>query len=166
MVISWPYKVPVIFRSDAHYVKSVRIRSFSGPYFPALRRNTERYSISLCIQSECRKERTKKTPNKDTFHVVAFCYGIQNFQNHRFKTKSKNYKEKQKEKAHHIWIKYGLLVYSLHVLFCCCNIIISIIHLPLFSALLSNFRDDAYLKPVNVYDGTLCKNIFCCELFL
>ena len=109
MVISWPHKVPVIFRSDAHYVKSVRIRSFSGPYFPALRRNTERYSISLCIQSECRKERTKKTPNKDTFHVVAFCYGIQNFQNHRFKRKSKNYKEKQKEKAHHIWIKYGLL---------------------------------------------------------
>ena len=56
------------------------------------------------------QERTdQKTPNKDTFHEVAFCYGIQNFQNHRFKTKSKNYKEKQKEKAHHIWIKYGLL---------------------------------------------------------
>ena len=147
MVISWSHKVPVIFSSDAHYVKSVRIRSFSGPYFPALRRNTERYSISLCIQSERRKERAKKTPNKDTFHVVAFCYGIQNFQNHRFKTKSKNYKEKQKEKARHV-TSTVCWVYSLHVLFCCCNIIISIIHLPLFSALLSNFRDDGKKKRI------------------
>ena len=29
-------------------VKSVRIRSFSGPYFPAFGLNTERYSV-LCI---------------------------------------------------------------------------------------------------------------------
>ena len=33
-------------------VKSVRIRSFSGPYFPAFGLNTERYSVSLRIQSE------------------------------------------------------------------------------------------------------------------
>ena len=31
--------------------KSVRIRSFSGSHFPAFRLNTERYGISLRIQS-------------------------------------------------------------------------------------------------------------------
>ena len=30
-----------------HYVKSVRIRSYSGPYFPAFGLNTERYGVSL-----------------------------------------------------------------------------------------------------------------------
>ena len=30
-----------------HCLKSVRIRSFSGPYFPAFGLNTERYSVSL-----------------------------------------------------------------------------------------------------------------------
>ena len=34
---------------NIHCVKSVRIRSFSGPYFPAFGLNTERYSVSLCI---------------------------------------------------------------------------------------------------------------------
>ena len=33
---------------------------FSGPYFPAFRLNTERYELSLRIQSECRKIRTRK----------------------------------------------------------------------------------------------------------
>ena len=32
-------------------VKSVRIRSFSGPYFPAFGLNTKRYSLSLHIFS-------------------------------------------------------------------------------------------------------------------
>ena len=36
---------------DHHCVKRVRIRSYSGPHFPALRLNTERYSVSLRIQS-------------------------------------------------------------------------------------------------------------------
>ena len=35
---------------------------FSGPYFPAFGLNTERYSISLCIQSKCGKIRTSKNP--------------------------------------------------------------------------------------------------------
>ena len=48
----------------------IRIRSFSGPHFPALRLTTERYSVSLRIQSECGKIRTRKTTNMDTFHVV------------------------------------------------------------------------------------------------
>ena len=33
---------------------------FSGPYFPAFGLNTERYSVSLRIQSECGKIRTRK----------------------------------------------------------------------------------------------------------
>ena len=44
-------------------VKDVRIRSFSCPYFPALGLNLDRYSLSLCIQSECAKTRTRKTPS-------------------------------------------------------------------------------------------------------
>ena len=54
----------------SHYVKSVRIRSFSGLCFSALGLNTKRYSVSLRIQSECGKIRTRKTPNTDTFHSV------------------------------------------------------------------------------------------------
>ena len=38
--------------------KSVRIRSYSGPYFPAFGLNTEGYSVSLRIQSKCVKIQT------------------------------------------------------------------------------------------------------------
>ena len=41
-------------------VKSVRIRSYSSPYFPAFGLNMERYG----------KMRTRLTPNTDTFHAV------------------------------------------------------------------------------------------------
>ena len=51
-------------------MKSVCMWSFSGPYFPAFGLNTERYSVSLRIQSECGKIRTRKFPNTDTFHAV------------------------------------------------------------------------------------------------
>ena len=60
-------------------MKSVRIRSFTGPYFPrsfsgsyfpAFGLNTERYSLCFHIYCKCRKLRTRKTPNTDTFHVV------------------------------------------------------------------------------------------------
>ena len=50
--------------------KSVRIRSFSSPYFPAFRKNTERCSVPLRSQSEYGEMQTRKTPNTDTFHVV------------------------------------------------------------------------------------------------
>ena len=53
-----------------HYVEGVRIRSFSGPYFPAFGLNTERYTVSLRIQSEYRKIQTRITPNTDTFYAV------------------------------------------------------------------------------------------------
>ena len=56
-----------------HCVKSVCIRSFSVSYFPALGLNTERYSVSPCLQSACGKIGTRKTPNMDTFHVFTQC---------------------------------------------------------------------------------------------
>ena len=43
-----------------HCVKSAQIRNFSGPYFLAFGLNTETYSVSLRIQSECRKIQTRE----------------------------------------------------------------------------------------------------------
>ena len=66
-------------------MKSVRIRSFSGPHFPAFGQNTERYSAYLRIQSKCGKIQTRKTPNPNTFHTVLSCQlfskkvGLKNF---------------------------------------------------------------------------------------
>ena len=56
------------FLYDTHYVKSVRIWSFSGPHFPAFGLNMERYSVFLRIQSECGKVRTSIISNTDTFY--------------------------------------------------------------------------------------------------
>ena len=58
----------ISFRARVQCVKSVHIHSFSGPYFPAFGLNTERYSVSLLIQSGCGKMWTRKIPNTDTFH--------------------------------------------------------------------------------------------------
>ena len=58
------------FYHSYRFVKSVRIRSFPGPHFPAFGLNTGRSSVFLCIQSECGKIRTRKTPSTDTFHAV------------------------------------------------------------------------------------------------
>ena len=44
-----------------HYVKSVSIRSFSGPYFPVFGLNTGKYG-------------PEKTPYLDTFHAVPMIY--------------------------------------------------------------------------------------------
>ena len=38
--------------------------------FTAFGLNTERYGVSLHIQSECGKIRTRKIPNTDAFHAV------------------------------------------------------------------------------------------------
>ena len=51
-------------------MKSVHIRSYSGPYFPAFGLIMERYSVSLLIQSEYGKIRTRITPNTGTFYAV------------------------------------------------------------------------------------------------
>ena len=56
--------------ANQHCVKSVRIRSYPGPYFPAFGLNAKRYSVSLRIQSECGEMRTRITPNTDTFYAV------------------------------------------------------------------------------------------------
>ena len=50
----------------------VLIRSFPGPYFLPFVLNTERYGVFLRTQTECRKIRTRKTPNTDTFYAVFF----------------------------------------------------------------------------------------------
>ena len=55
---------------NLHCVKSVRIQSYSGPYFPAFGLNTKRYSVSIRIQIECGKIQTRITPNKDSFYAV------------------------------------------------------------------------------------------------
>ena len=65
-----PLHFPCLHFWALHCVKSVRIQSYSGPYFPAFGLNTERYSVSLRIQSECGKIRTRITPNTETFHAV------------------------------------------------------------------------------------------------
>ena len=53
-----------------HCVKSFSIRTVSDPYFLAFWLNTERYGISLCIQSKWGKTRTRKIPNMTTFHLA------------------------------------------------------------------------------------------------
>ena len=50
-----------------HCVKSVRIRNFSGPQFPAFRLNTERYGLSFEIQSECGKYGPEKLQLRTPF---------------------------------------------------------------------------------------------------
>ena len=56
--------------SGSSCVKSIRIRSYSGPYFPAFGLNTHRYGVSLRIQSECGKMRTRITSNTDSFYAL------------------------------------------------------------------------------------------------
>ena len=47
------------------------------PHFPAFGLNMERYGVSLRIQSECGKMRTRITPKTNTFYVVeAFFYAL------------------------------------------------------------------------------------------
>ena len=61
-----------------HCLRSVRFRSYSGPYFLAFGLNTERYGVSLRIHSECGKLRTRTTSNTDTFHALLSEYKIEN----------------------------------------------------------------------------------------
>ena len=53
-------------------VKSVRIWGYSGPHFPAFGLNSRIWKfVSLHIQSECGKMRTRITPNTDTFYIMS-----------------------------------------------------------------------------------------------
>ena len=66
--LSHIFEIPSISdEKHGHCVKSVRIRSYSSPYFLAFRLNTETYSVSLLIQSECGIIPTRITPSTDTF---------------------------------------------------------------------------------------------------
>ena len=56
-----------------------KYRVFSGPYFATFGLNTERYRVSLRIQFECGKIRTRKTPYLDTFHAVFQLPAMSNF---------------------------------------------------------------------------------------
>ena len=56
-------------------VKSVRIWSFSGPYFPAFWLN----KVNLHMKSECQKIRTKKKSNMDTFYIMINRVFLQNY---------------------------------------------------------------------------------------
>ena len=62
-------------KTNTDYVKSVRIRSWSGLDFPTFGLNTKRQGLFLRIQSECGKIQTRITPNTDTFtqrHLLKF----------------------------------------------------------------------------------------------
>ena len=59
-----------LLSGQLHWVKSVQIRSFSGPYFPAFGLNTERYGVSLSVFSpNAGKYGSELAPYLDTFHV-------------------------------------------------------------------------------------------------
>ena len=56
---------------------------FSGPYFPAFGLNTERYSVSLRIQSEYRKMRTRRNSVFEHFSrsgcLTVFVHSFKNY---------------------------------------------------------------------------------------
>ena len=64
------FQIFKFFLELSRCVKSVCIRSFSVPHFPAFGLNTVIYRVNLCIQSEYRKMRTRKTSNTNIFHAV------------------------------------------------------------------------------------------------
>ena len=65
-----------------HCVKSIQIRSFSGPYFPVFELNTAIYFVNLGIQSEYREIRTRKNSVLGHFSrrvSIKFCIYIGKF---------------------------------------------------------------------------------------
>ena len=80
MTCQWKYGRGFKFAAISHKLKcmkSVSIRSFSGPYFPIFKLNTETYSVSLPIQSECGKivrispylERMRENTDQKKLHI-------------------------------------------------------------------------------------------------
>ena len=60
----------------SHYIKSVRIRSYSGPHFPTFSTfGINMDSVYLFVfspnEGKCGKMRTRMTPNTDTFYAVS-----------------------------------------------------------------------------------------------
>ena len=90
-----------------HCVSSVRIQSYSGPYRPRFGLSKERYRVSLRIQSECGKIRTRITPITDTFYAV---YVLPKFVLQNFKS-SENKKNQMRRRK---WPSYTTLVFCRH----------------------------------------------------
>ena len=66
-----------IFQNIFYCMRSVRIWSFSGPFFPAFEPNTDIHTVSHHVQSKCDKMRTWKTLNTDTFHAAfVMCWNL------------------------------------------------------------------------------------------
>ena len=68
--------IMVVMFKRTHSVKSVRIPSLSGPYFPTFRQNTEIHSEIFSgnhrVRCECQ---TRKSQNRiDTFHTMTVVY--------------------------------------------------------------------------------------------
>ena len=83
-------------------MKSVRIRSYSGPHFPAFGVNTGKYSVSLRIHSECEKTRNRITPNTTIFtqfntvisrYIIENCENCQNYNLQMLKRSHANKKD-------------------------------------------------------------------------
>ena len=55
------------FHGKLNFLKPVRIRGYSGPYFPAFGLNTERYSYLCLLSSNAGKYGPEETPYLDTF---------------------------------------------------------------------------------------------------
>ena len=58
------------FNAVKYCVKSIHIRSYSKKHFPTFRLNTERYSVSLHVQSEGRKMRIRTIPDTLIFYAL------------------------------------------------------------------------------------------------
>ena len=61
MLSHGPHLIVFVVRETTTAWNVSKYRVFSGPYFPAFWLNSERYEVSLRIQCECGKMRTRKT---------------------------------------------------------------------------------------------------------
>ena len=69
----WSLLIPI----GSRCVKSVQIRSFSGPYFPVFGLNTEIYGYEISVFSpNTGKYGPEKTPYLDTLHAVSADHNV------------------------------------------------------------------------------------------
>ena len=61
------------FMCQSHYVKSDRIQSYSGPYFPAFGLNTERYGVSENLV-RMREDADQNNSEYGHFSCSIFCF--------------------------------------------------------------------------------------------
>ena len=87
-----------------YYTKTLCIWSSHGHYFSAFRLNTEIYQKNFCIQSHCKKKRTRKSPNTDHFLAVIIAqfaaFGPKMF-SYRTDNNNENKKSKKVKKVCH-----------------------------------------------------------------